>query len=276
VTGIAAGGNHTCAVIDLDDVKCWGHNAVGQLGQGHILWQGDNAGEMGIALATTDIGTGRSATAITAGIDHSCALLDDVTVKCWGRNSFGQLGQSQLGHLGDGAGEMGDALPRIDVGTQNALTAVATGVAHTCAILDNGTVKCWGENASGQLGLGDTSDRGDGLGEMGAVLPAVNLGNGRTATAIAAGNVHTCAILDTGAVKCWGENGTGQLGQGAHPTAVTAPARWGTTSPRSTSALGAPQRQSRRVAGTPARCSMMAKSSVGGRTARVSSPKATR
>ena len=82
---------------------------------------------MGIALATTDLGTGRSATAITAGIDHSCALLDDVTVKCWGRNSFGQLGQSQLGHLGDGAGEMGDALPPIDVGTQDAVTAVATG-----------------------------------------------------------------------------------------------------------------------------------------------------
>ena len=214
VSGVAAGGNHTCALISVDDVKCWGRNNFGQLGQGSNLARGDDAGEMGIALAGADLGTGRSATAVSVGNDHSCALLDNLTMKCWGRNGWGQLGKTHAGNTGDGAAEMGDFLPPIDVGTQDAVTAVATGSAHTCAILDVGAVKCWGDNASGKLGLGDTIDRGDMAGQMGAVLPAVNLGAGRTATAIAAGGNHTCAILDTGAVKCWGENGTGQLGQG--------------------------------------------------------------
>ncbi|HEX4982726.1 MAG TPA: fibronectin type III domain-containing protein [Ilumatobacteraceae bacterium] len=213
-SGVSAAGHHTCAVIGLGDVKCWGENQSGELGQGDLADRGDGAGEMGIALAEVDLGTGRAATAVASGGNHSCALLDDFTVKCWGRNFDGQLGQSHTDNLGNAAGEMGDALPPIDVGTRDAVTAVATGVAHSCAILDTGEVKCWGENASGQLGLGDTSDRGNGPGEMGAVLPAVGLGSGRTATAIATGNGHTCAILDTGAVKCWGENGNGQLGQG--------------------------------------------------------------
>ena len=214
VFGVAVAGNHTCAVTSFDDVKCWGRNNFGQLGQGTNVAQGDNGGEMGVALASANLGTGRSAMAVSVGNDHSCALLDDLTMKCWGRNVWGQLGKTQAGNTGDGAGEMGDFLPAIDVGTQDAVTAVATGAAHTCALLDTGAVKCWGDNSSGKLGLGDTIDRGDMAGQMGAVLPAVNLGTGRTATAIAAGGNHTCAILDTAAVKCWGENGSGQLGQG--------------------------------------------------------------
>ena len=75
---------------------------------------------------------------------------------------------------------------------------------HTCALLDDRTVKCWGYNASGQLGQGDAADRGDSPGELGDNLAAVDLGTGRTATAIAAGGYHTCAILDDASVKCWG------------------------------------------------------------------------
>ena len=82
------------------------------------------------------------------------------------------------------------------------------------AILDNGKVKCWGANNSGQLGLGDALNRGDNTGEMGNVLPYVNLGSGRTAKAIAAGTEFTCAILDNSTVKCWGFNQYGQLGLG--------------------------------------------------------------
>ncbi|MBM3674942.1 MAG: hypothetical protein FJW88_08290, partial [Actinobacteria bacterium] len=95
-----------------------------------------------------------------------------------------------------------------------ASTQIAAGSSHTCAILDNGTVKCWGYNAKGQLGLGNTDPRGDGPGEMGDNLPAVDLGTGRTATAITAGYQHTCVILDNGTVKCWGYNAFGQLGLG--------------------------------------------------------------
>ncbi|MBI3976769.1 MAG: hypothetical protein HY331_01160 [Chloroflexi bacterium] len=93
-------------------------------------------------------------------------------------------------------------------------SAIAPGYGHTCALLDTGQVKCWGYNGSGQLGLGDTSHRGDGAGEMGDSLPAASLGVGRTASAIAGGGERTCALLDTGQVKCWGLNNLGQLGLG--------------------------------------------------------------
>src|SRR5262245_21110914 len=85
---------------------------------------------------------------------------------------------------------------------------------RTCGILDNGTVKCWGRNQFGQLGLGDVNERGDGPGEMGDSLPTVNLGTGRTARAIAAGEYHTCVLLDNGTVKCWGLGMSGRLGYG--------------------------------------------------------------
>ena len=78
---------------------------------------------------------------------------------------------------------------------------VSAGEAHTCAVLA-GTVKCWGRNASGQLGVADQADRGDNQGEMGAELPPVTLGTGRTAVALALGGRHSCALLDRGEVKC--------------------------------------------------------------------------
>ena len=103
-------------------------------------------------------------------------------------------------------------------GTTSAQTAtsirLATGGDHTCALLGNGAVKCWGFSNYGQLGYGDTDNRGDGAGEMGDNLPAIDLGTGRTATQISAGFYHTCALLDDATTKCWGDNGYGQLGYG--------------------------------------------------------------
>ena len=97
---------------------------------------------------------------------------------------------------------MGDNLPAVDLGSDRTSKVIAAGYAHTCAILDNAYVKCWGSNTSGQLGLGDTNKRGDNSSEMGGSLPVVDLGSERTATAIAAGYAHTCAILDNEYVKC--------------------------------------------------------------------------
>jgi hypothetical protein len=82
--------------------------------------------------------------------------------------------------------------------------AVSTGRDQTCVVLDDHRAKCWGQNTSGQLGLGDTRWRGSAASEMGDALPAIELGTGRTVTAISAGRYHTCAILDDGAVECWG------------------------------------------------------------------------
>ena len=79
---------------------------------------------------------------------------------------------------------------------------------------DNASVKCWGNNYNGVLGLGDTNHRGDAANEMGDNLPAVDLGTGRTATAISIGNNHTCALLDNSDIKCWGSGNMGKLGQG--------------------------------------------------------------
>jgi alpha-tubulin suppressor-like RCC1 family protein len=169
---------------------------------------------MGDSLPAVDLGTGRTAAAITAGGYHTCALLDNGQVKCWGYNAYGQLGLGNSGDRGDGSGEMGDSLPAVDLGTGRTATAITAGIEHTCAPLDNGQVKCWGLGFFGRLGLGDTDVRGDGPGEMGDSLPAVDLGTGRTAAAISTGNIHTCALLDNGQVKCWGYNAYGQLGLG--------------------------------------------------------------
>jgi alpha-tubulin suppressor-like RCC1 family protein len=226
-TAIAAGYLHTCALLDDGTVKCWGSNIVGELGQGDNIARGDAPGQMGDALHPIDLGTGRTATAITASFHDSCALLDDGTVKCWGYNQSGQLGLGDTNTRGWAPGEMGDNLPPVDLGTGRTATAISAGHGHTCALLDNGTVKCWGAGGA-QLGLGDTNNsRGDVPGEMGDNLPPVDLGTGRTATVITAGGTHTCAVLDDGTVKCWGENAFGQLGQGDTIARGDAPAQMG-------------------------------------------------
>ena len=213
-TAVSAGKDHACALLDDASVKCWGENSKGQLGQGSTTTRGDGANEMGDNLATTDLGSGRSATAISAGGQHTCALLDDASVKCWGLGDVGQLGQGSSSNLGDGGSEMGDNLAAIDLGSGRTATAISAGMYHTCAVLDDASVKCWGYNHKGQLGQGSTSNLGDGGSEMGDNLAAIDLGSGRSATAISAGEYHTCALLDNSSVKCWGSNPYGELGQG--------------------------------------------------------------
>jgi alpha-tubulin suppressor-like RCC1 family protein len=205
---VAAGPNHTCALLTSGAVKCWGFNAYGQLGLGDTDDRGDDPGEMGSNLPVVDLAG--TATAVAVGAGASCALLVGGEIKCWGWNSSGQLGLGDTLNRGDAPGEMGVALPAVDVG--GIAAAIAVGGNHTCALLTTGVVKCWGDNTLGQLGLGDTEDRGDQPGEMGAALPAVDLDG--TAIAISAGSAHTCALLSSGAVKCWGANGNGNLGLG--------------------------------------------------------------
>jgi len=211
---IGAGARHTCAILDNASLKCWGKNEKGQLGYGNTNYLGDTSGEMGDNLTVVDLGTGRTATAISAGNEHTCAILDNASVKCWGEGDNGRLGYGNTNDLGDASGEMGDNLPVVDLGTGRTATAISVGYEHTCAILDNASVKCWGKGGSGRLGYGNTNDIGNASGEMGDNLLVVDLGTGRTATAISTGWYHTCAILDNDSVKCWGENSKGQLGYG--------------------------------------------------------------
>ena len=95
------------------------------------------------------------------------AILNDDTVKCWGKGGNGQLGYGDTSNRGDGSNEMGNNLPTVDLGTGKTAKQVVAGKLHTCAILNDDTVKCWGCGWNGRLGYGDTSHRGDGSNEMG-------------------------------------------------------------------------------------------------------------
>ncbi len=214
VRQVDGGSNNICAVLDDGSLRCWGNNSLGHLGLGDTNHRGDEAGEMGDALPAVDLGTGRTVEQVSVGATHTCALLDNGAVKCWGGNGSGQLGLGDRVQRGDGPDEMGNNLPAVDLGTNRTVAALTSGRDHNCALFTDGSVKCWGDNNSGELGLGASANRGDGAGEMGNNLPTVNLGTGRTAVAISAGTDFTCAILDTGAVKCWGRNSSGQLGYG--------------------------------------------------------------
>ena len=210
-TSISVGEAFSCALDNSSGmVKCWGSG--NSFGLGVTNYKGNDANEMGSNLGFVELGTGRTATAIASGRYHTCAILDNASVKCWGSNDAGQLGLGNSTTLGDSANEMGDNLPTVDLGTGRTATAIAAGGdGHSCAILDNASVKCWGKNNYGQLGIDNTTQMGDNPGEM-AQLTGINLGTGRTATATAAGYYHSCAILDNASVKCWGENDYGQLG----------------------------------------------------------------
>lgn len=212
VVSLAAGSMHTCALFDDGRVKCWGANAFGQLGLGDTNARGDGPAEMGAALPSVNLGA--SALAVTAGSAHSCALLISGSVKCWGYGFFGQLGQGSRDNLGALPTDALDVLPAIELGTGRKANAVAAGQYHTCALLDDQTVKCWGSNEFGQLGQNDKTERGDDPGEMGDMLSAIDLGAGSIATLIASGAGHVCAVFNDKSVKCWGAGYFGQLGNG--------------------------------------------------------------
>ena len=134
---------------------------------------------MGKNLPAVDLGSGRSAKFIATGHYHTCVILDDGSVKCWGRNDNGQLGYGDSNTRGNSPGSMGDNLPAVDLGSGRSAKFIATANHHTCAILDDGSTKCWGANPFGQLGYGDTTNRGNSPESMGDGLPAVDLGSGR-------------------------------------------------------------------------------------------------
>jgi len=213
VVELSVGGAHACALLDNGSLKCWGRNDKGQLGLGDVASRGDNPGEMGDNLPAINVGTGRTIAHVSAGTDHTCVVFVDGDVKCWGSNFYGELGLVG-GHRGDGPGEMGDNLPLVNLGTGKTAVAIAASYYATCALLTDGTVKCWGGNFYGRLGLGDTMDRGLSASTMGNNLPAVALGTGKTATAIqtSSSGFHTCTVLNDQSVKCWGIGGLLGLG----------------------------------------------------------------
>jgi alpha-tubulin suppressor-like RCC1 family protein len=156
-------------------MKCWGGNERGQLGLGDTTWRGDNNGEMGYNLPAVDLGVGGTALAIAAGYVHTCALLSGGNQMCWGDNDLGQLGLGDTTWRGDNPDEMGYNLAPVYLGAGKSAAGITANGQHTCALLSDGSVKCWGYNDFGQLGLGDTIRHGDNVDEMGDNLPSVKL-----------------------------------------------------------------------------------------------------
>ncbi len=211
---VIAGEDFTCVLRSNNTVVCWGRSNEGQLGNGGMLTLGTSAAHMGDNLVAVNFGTGRYALSLDAGVTHSCAVLDNDELKCWGGNSNGKLGLGDSANRGDGGGEMGDSLPAVDLGSGARARKVTAGGEHTCVILSGNDVKCWGLALNGQLGSEDEITIGDGANEMGDALNSVFVSSSGVCQDIAAGYDHTCAFLSNGEVKCWGDGASGALGQG--------------------------------------------------------------
>jgi len=160
VQALAAGAGFTCAILAAGKIRCWGDNSYGQLGSSAV-----KTGEYSTAPVT--VGSVSGARSLAAGATHSCALLQDGGVQCWGLDDAGQLGDAA--HPVQGA------------------TAVAVGARHSCAVVQGGVV-CWGDNSAGQLGASDGN----------AMAPLSG------ATDVAAGGNESCALRSDGSVLCWG------------------------------------------------------------------------
>ena len=206
-TKVAAGFRHACAVTAAGEVACWGDHLNGQLGVG---------AEADIAICRMSAPCAQSpltvpglagARAVSAGAEHSCAVLNDGRVFCWGGNTFGQVGD----------GTVKKAMTPVAVKGIAGAVAVSAGAYHTCAALADGTARCWGLNQAGRAGV-DPAKGGElcedrkihhSCLKTPAAVPTL-----MKVAAIAAGGDHTCALIDGGAVACWGKNGDGRLGNG--------------------------------------------------------------
>eukprot|EP00971_Amphidinium_carterae_P338333 6475606-Amphidinium_carterae.2 len=148
-------------------------------------------------LPVVDIGND-TIISVSVGYQHSCALLIYGEVKCWGDNEHGQLGLGDSVPRGGNASDLGTALSIVDLGRGAVVTSIAAGANFTCALLETGGVKCWGDNCCGQLGIDDVYGRGYSSIDMGDALPAIDLG--ADAVAISVGASFACALLDTAQV----------------------------------------------------------------------------
>lgn len=212
---LASDSSSYCAILTSAAVDCWGTNSSGDLGIGTT--GGPDLCANDSPCSTSPVPVGISATSLVAdGAGGYCAILTSATVDCWGDNSFGELG--------DGASSSG---PEQCADSVCSTTPVSTGISATslaavndgfCAILTSGTVDCWGDNSSGELGVGTTSGPETCGGYSGnGNLPCSTrpVSTGISATSLVGGAVNYCAVLTSGAVDCWGDNSRGELGNGS-------------------------------------------------------------
>ena len=199
---IVAGANHTCVLATDGTVWCWGYNGYGSIG----VSGGNQPDPVQVTL-------GASATMIAAGGSTTCAVLSDNSLKCWGRNNMGQLGNGTFG-----SAAVTTPVYTLLVPDSFTVAHLEIGSTHSCAISVAGAAWCWGQSTFGRLGTTASSN---------AVTPTATASMGGTASEVAAGGAHTCALLTNGLVSCFGYNNMGQLGQAlatassSTPTLVT-------------------------------------------------------
>jgi len=229
VSAVAVGDAHSCALTSAGAVRCWGGNRIGQVGDGTTTDRPTPVAVSGLQSGVAAIAAGSyhscaltgkggvecwgdaygtapvkvpglqgGVIAITAGFGHSCALTSVGGVRCWGANGEGQLGDGTT---------ISRSSPVDVLGLGSGVIAIAAGDEHSCALTTSGAVECWGGDFRGQLG--------DGTSTFAARSTPVGVsGLGSGVTAIAAGQEHSCALMSTGDVKCWGRDDFGQLGDG--------------------------------------------------------------
>lgn len=206
VVAMDAGGSHTCAVTQAGGVKCWGYNGLGELGLGR-LGGPEICNHKPCSTTPVDVaGLSSGITAVSAGVSHTCALTEGGEVKCWGYDEYGRLGN------GSDMTTVLSVPEPVDVSGLSDAVAISAGGSHTCALTRAGGVKCWGRNFAGQLGNGTITD---------SSTPTDVSGLTSGVAAISAGGSHTCALTRTGAVKCWGANYNGSLGNGSTTVSLT-------------------------------------------------------
>ena len=149
----------------------------------------------GSSIATNTVG---------GGFAHSCVILDTGKPQCWGGNYRGELGTGDaFAYGGAQFSRPMLTLPAVDIGGATVKSLAASSEHHVCALLTDASVRCWGGNAAGQLGLEDTQDRGKTPNSMGSALPAIDLGADDSALEVCVGLLHSCALLVDRTIKCW-------------------------------------------------------------------------
>jgi alpha-tubulin suppressor-like RCC1 family protein len=214
VTAITAGAGQTCALTSGANMKCWGSNTSGQLGNG------DSSGTP--QLAPVDVvRLGNLVAAISAGGNHTCARTAGGNVACWGDGYYGQLG--------DGTGASGPLPVGVSGFSTNGVAQLGLGWSHTCALTNAGGVKCWGFNTDGELGNNSIAQ---------SLVPVDVTGLTSGVSSIGAWKFHSCAVTASGSVKCWGQNTSGSLGDGTQTDRHAPTDVFGLTSGFSTLSLG--------------------------------------
>ncbi len=209
VVQIATGSNHTCALLNTGGLRCWGLGTNGMLGYGDLSSVGTGTGPHPTIEGVGDVPVGGDVAQVSCGTDHTCALLRNGNIRCWGLGTNGRLGYGNPNTVGDAGTSI---MVAGDVPLGGTAVYVSAGPTHTCALMSTGAVRCWGLGTLGRLGYNNTQNVGDGTGSAATPAAAGDVNVGGTGVALTTGAGHTCVILSTGGVRCWGDGAEGRLG----------------------------------------------------------------